>query len=243
MKLNIFFTAGYFTELNTLEMIQSLEESGVDRVEVGMPYSDPVVDGPVIQKANMEALENGMTIERLFHELAGLKDTVNIPVVLMGYLNPVLQFGFEKFCQKANEVGISGLIIPDLPPEIWEKQYKTMFEQYKLTMTFIVTPQTEVKRMAYLDNLGSGFIYAVADSSITGSNLDHTQRQEYFERLKHFGFKNECYVGFGIRTKEDLDYLSQYVDGGIIGTAFINYLKQGKHPIRDKIKAFISMLE
>lgn len=243
MKLNIFFTAGYFQHLSTLEIIQELEKNGVDRVEVGMPYSDPVVDGPVIQKANKVALENGMTIHKLFQDLQGLKDSVNIPVVLMGYLNPVLQFGIENFCKKASEVGVQSLILPDLPPVVYEKQYKALFEKYKLKIVFIVTPQTTQERMQYLDDLASDFIYAVADSSITGSSLNHQNKEVYFKRLKDFGFNNECYVGFGIRTKQDLDYLSQFVNGGIIGTAFIQYLNEYKGIFKNGIRDFISNLK
>lgn len=243
MKLNIFFTAGFVENATTLEIIQALEQNGANLVEVGMPYSDPVVDGPVIQKANQIAIHNGMNISKLFKELEGLKTKVKIPVILMGYLNPVLQYGIEKFCEDAENVGVHGVIIPDLPPHAYEKDYKQLFEKHKLKFSFIVTPQTDNRRMKYLDELSNGFVYAVSTNSVTGNTLQHHEQEEYFIRLKEFKFKNECYVGFGIRDKKDLEYLSQFVDGGIIGSAFMRHLAQNKNNALNAIPIFMKALK
>ena len=243
MKLNIFFTAGFVENATTLEIIQALEQNGADLIEVGMPYSDPIVDGPVIQKANQIAILNGMNISKLFMELEGLKTKVKIPVILMGYLNPVLQYGIEKFCADAENVGIQGVIIPDLPPHAYEKDYKQLFEKHKLNFSFIVTPQTDNQRMKYLDELSDGFVYAVSTNSVTGNTLQHHEQEAYFTRLKDFIFKNECYVGFGIREKKDLDYLSQFVDGAIIGSAFMRHLAQNKDNALNAIPTFMKALK
>ncbi|MDG4945099.1 tryptophan synthase subunit alpha [Weeksellaceae bacterium KMM 9713] len=243
MKLNIFFTAGFVENATTLDIIQALEQNGADLIEVGMPYSDPVVDGPVIQKANQIAIRKGMNISKLFKELEGLKTKVKIPVILMGYLNPVLQYGIEKFCEDAENVGVQGVIIPDLPPQAYEKEYKQLFEKHKLKFSFIVTPQTDNQRMEYLDELSDGFVYAVSTNSVTGNTLQHHEQEAYFTRLKEFKFKNECYVGFGIREKKDLDYLSQFVDGGIIGSAFMRHLAQNKDSALIAIPTFMKALK
>lgn len=242
-KLNIFFTAGFLHNINTLHLVQTLEKAGADMVEIGIPYSDPVVDGPVIQQANAMALAHGMTLPKLLHELKDLRKTVKIPVILMGYFNPVLQFGVENFCQKSEEVGVSGVILPDLPPKVFERAYADLFQKHNLDFTFIVTPQTSVERMVYLDNLSNGFVYAVSDNSITGGALQLDNRKAYFEKLQNFDFKNDCMVGFGIRNAADFQFVTQYVDGGIIGTAFIRHLMENAENPLEAAKAFVHSIK
>lgn len=223
-KLNIYFTAGIPQLEDTAEIIQLIQDSGADMIEIGMPYSDPVADGPVIQKAHELALKNGMTIEKLFSQLKSIKNTITIPLILMGYINPVLSFGFEKFCKECSESGVSGLIIPDLPPIEFEKNYKKILEKYHLNFTFLITPETSDKRILYLDSLSSGFLYAVSSSSTTGNtNLD-LKNEGYFSRISSLTLKNPVMIGFGIKTKQDFENVTEKADGGIIGTAFVDIL-------------------
>lgn len=223
-KLNIYFTAGIPKLENTTEIIELIQSSGADMLEIGMPYSDPVADGDTIQKAHELALENGMTIAKLLEQLKSIKDEIKIPVILMGYINPVLSFGFENFCEKCAESGVSGLIIPDLPPVEFEKYYRRIVEKYGLTFTFLVTPETSDKRIKYLDDLSSGFLYAVSSSSTTGNEKKSVNNQDYLQKLASLPLKNPLYIGFGIKNRKDFDEVTEKATGGIIGTAFVKIL-------------------
>lgn len=227
-KLNIYFTAGIPQLEDTADIIQLIQDSGADMIEIGMPYSDPVADGPVIQKAHELALHNGMTIEKLFSQLKTVKDKINVPIILMGYINPVLSFGLEKFCKECSESGVSGLILPDLPPIEFEKNYQQILKQYNLNFTFLVTPETSDERIQYLDSLSSGFLYAVSSSSTTGNENTVLKNENYLSRLADLPLKNPVMIGFGIKSKEDFENVTEKADGGIIGTAFVNVLLQDK---------------
>lgn len=227
-KLNIYFTAGIPQLEDTADIIQLIQGSGADMMEIGMPYSDPVADGPVIQKAHELALHNGMTIEKLFLQLQSIKGEIKIPIILMGYINPVLSFGFENFCKNCSESGISGLIIPDLPPIEFEKNYQKILEKYNLNFTFLVTPETSDTRILYLDSLSSGFLYAVSSSSTTGNKNAVLKNEEYLSRLASLPLKNPVMIGFGIASKKDFESVTEKAAGGIIGTAFVNILLQNK---------------
>lgn len=223
-KLNIYFTAGIPKLKDTTEILKLIQNSGADYIEIGMPYSDPVADGPVIQKAHEIALKNGMTIAELFGQLKSVKSEMNIPIILMGYINPVLSFGFEEFCKECKDSGVSGLIIPDLPPVEFEKNYRSTLQQYNLNFIFLVTPETSDERIKYLDSLSSGFLYAVSSSSTTGNEAKEINNEEYLNRLANLGLKNQVMIGFGIKNKSDFDKVTEKADGGIIGTAFVNIL-------------------
>ena len=241
-KLNIYFTAGIPQLKDTTEILKLIQHSGANYIEIGMPYSDPVADGPVIQKAHEIALKNGMTIAELFGQLKTVKSEMNIPVILMGYINPVLSFGFEEFCKECQESGVSGLIIPDLPPVEFEKNYRSILHQYNLNFIFLVTPETSDERIKYLDSLSSGFLYAVSSSSTTGNEAKEINNEEYLNRLANLGLKNPVMIGFGIKNKSDFDKVTGKADGVIIGTAFVNILlnnedwaKKGENFIRSII--------
>lgn len=227
-KLNIYFTAGIPQLENTAEIIKLIQDSGADMMEIGMPYSDPVADGSVISQAHELALKNGMTIEQLFSQLKSVKDEIRIPVILMGYINPVLSFGFEHFCKECSESGVSGLIIPDLPPIEFEKNYQYLLKQYNLNFTFLITPETSDERILYLDSLSSGFLYAVSSSSTTGNDKAVLKNEDYLSRLASLPVKNPVMIGFGIKSKEDFENVAEKADGGIIGTAFVNILLQNR---------------
>lgn len=227
-KLNIYFTAGVPQLDNTADIIELIQDSGADMIEIGMPYSDPVADGPVIQKAHELALQNGMTIEKLLSQLKTIKDKIKIPIILMGYINPVLSFGFERFCEACSESGVSGLILPDLPPIEFEKNYQQVLKKYNLNFTFLVTPETSDERILYLDSLSSGFLYAVSSSSTTGNENAVLKNENYLNRLAALPLKNPVMIGFGIKSREDFENVTEKADGGIIGTAFVNILLQDK---------------
>lgn len=241
-KLNIYYTAGIPMLNDTGKVAQLVQESGADMMEIGIPYSDPVADGPIIQQAHDLALKNGMTIKILFEQLAEIKDTVTIPKVLMGYLNPVIQFGFEKFCQKCKEVGIYGLILPDLPPVEFEKKYGEILKKYNLNFIFLVTPETSNERILYLDSLSSGFLYAVSSSSTTGNESSNLKNEDYRNRLSQLPLKNPVFVGFGIKNKNDFELVTEKSQGGIIGTAFVNVLLENTD-WEQKVKQYITSIK
>jgi tryptophan synthase alpha chain len=226
--LNVYCTAGYPQLNSTLEVMKALQENGADIIELGMPYSDPLADGPIIQHSDSVALANGMTIARLFEQLKDFRKEVNIPVILMGYMNPVLQYGFEKFCAAAAAVGVDGLILPDLPEYEFETQYGPIIKKYDLDFIFLVTPETSEERIKKLDSLSSGFLYAVSSSSTTGNNKNMTDLTVYLERLRKMGLSNPFFVGFGIKDKESFTTACKYADGAIIGSAYIRALEQGE---------------
>jgi len=224
--LNVYCTAGY-PELNsTMDVILTLEKSGADLIELGMPYSDPLADGPVIQASSSRALQNGMSIEVLFDQLKTLRAKTQIPLILMGYMNPVIQYGFQKFCEGAAAVGVDGLILPDLPEYEYETMYGDIIKKVGLDFIFLVTPETSETRIKKLDSLSSGFLYAVSSSATTGNEKDFDQVTVYLQRLKDMQLKNPVLVGFGIKDKNTFDTACRYANGAIIGSAYIKALEQ-----------------
>jgi len=223
--LNVYCTAGYPELESTISVMKSLQSAGADLIELGMPYSDPLADGPVIQQSSAVALANGMTIETLFAQLKNFRQDIQIPVILMGYLNPVLQYGFEKFCANAAEAGIDGLILPDLPEYEFETLYGPVIKKYGLDFIFLVTPETTEERVKKLDGLSTGFLYAVSSSSTTGSDKQMQSVETYLERLQSYGLKNPVLVGFGIKDKASFDAACAYANGAIIGSAYIRSLE------------------
>ena len=225
--LNVYCTAGYPHLNSTLEVMESLQKNGAHIIELGMPYSDPLADGEVIQNSSLIALDNGMTMDTLFEQLATMRQTIQIPVVLMGYMNPILQYGFEAFCKKAKAVGVDGLILPDLPLYEFEQVYGKTIQENELDFIFLVTPETPEARLRQLDHLSTGFLYAVSSSATTGTDKDFTKVALYLERLKSMELKNPLLVGFGIKDKESFDAVTAYANGAIIGSAYIQALSKG----------------
>jgi tryptophan synthase alpha chain len=229
--LNMYCTAGYPQLHSTVEVITALQGNGADIVEIGIPYSDPIADGPVIQQSNMQALANGMSIPRLFEQLKNIRENIQLPIILMGYMNPVLQFGIDKFCESAAASGVDGIILPDLPMYEFETMYQQYFKSNNLRFIFLVTPETSLERIRKIDNLASGFIYAVSSSATTGSaqhpadNKAIEDQQAYFKKLKDMSLTNPILVGFGIKDKPTFDAACAYTNGAIIGSAYINALK------------------
>jgi len=223
--LNVYCTAGY-PELNgTIKIMRSLEKYGADIIELGMPYSDPLADGEVIQASSSKALSNGMTIHVLFDQLKEFRKNIHLPVILMGYMNPVLQYGFENFCREAAAVGIDGLILPDLPEYEFKTEYGAIIKKYGLDFIFLVTPETSEERTKQLDDLSTGFLYAVSSSATTGKDKDFNAVEEYLQRLQSYQLKNPILVGFGIKDKQTFEAACKYANGAIIGTAFIKALE------------------
>lgn len=225
--LSIYFTAGYPALDDTVTIIQQLENCGVDMIEIGLPFSDPLADGPTIQASSTRALKNGMTTTLLFDQLKNVRKTVTIPLIIMGYFNPILQFGVEAFCKKCNEIGIDGLIIPDLPVDVYNENYKSIFEKYGLINVFLITPQTSAERINYIDSISKGFIYMVSSASVTGnqSGFGHEQTS-YFKRINEMNLHNPQIVGFGISNNETFMQATKYAKGAIIGSAFIKYISE-----------------
>lgn len=224
--LNIYCTAGYPQLNSTIEIMKALQENGADIIELGMPYSDPLADGPVIQQSSSVALANGMTIKKLFEQLKGFRKDISIPVVLMGYMNPVLQYGFEKFCADAATVGIDGLIVPDLPEHEFETEYGAIIKKHGLDFIFLITPETSEERIKKLDKLSTGFLYAVSSSSTTGSDKNMTDIRSYLQKLKSLNLSNPVLVGFGIKDKTTFETACSNANGAIIGTAYIKALAE-----------------
>ena len=229
--LNVYCTAGYPQLSSTLEVMKAVQNHGADIIELGMPYSDPLADGPTIQHSNGVALQNGMTIESLFAQLTNFRNTANIeeaikiPVVLMGYMNPILQYGFEKFCKQAAELPVDGLILPDLPEYEYQTMYGEIIRRYGLDFIFLITPETSEERIRRLDALSTGFLYAVSSSSITGSDKDFAPVETYLQRLQKMNLKNPVLVGFGIKDKQTFASACKYANGAIIGTAYIKAIE------------------
>ncbi|MDT0675812.1 tryptophan synthase subunit alpha [Autumnicola musiva] len=233
--LSIYFTAGYPEPEDTIQIIKDLEKSGVDFIEIGLPFSDPLADGPTIQESSTKALKRGMTTNRLFQQLEGIRNSVEIPLIIMGYFNPILQYGVEKFCQKCEETGIDGLIIPDLPVDVYNEEYKAIFEAHGLQNIFLITPQTSEERIRFIDSVSNGFIYMVSTASVTGSTKGFSEETKaYFKRIDDMKLKNPQVVGFGIGDNETFQQATQYAKGAIIGSAFIKHLnKTGTGKIAD----------
>ena len=238
--LSIYFTAGYPKLDDTVTVIQNLEESGVDMIEIGLPFSDPLADGPTIQASSTKALQNGMTSEKLFDQLKDIRKTVNIPLIIMGYFNPMLQYGVEAFCKKCAEIGIDGLIIPDLPVDVYHEDYKVIFEKYNLINVLLITPQTSNERIQYIDLVSNGFIYMVSSASVTGSQSGFGDEQTgYFKRIAEMKLNNPQIIGFGISNNETFSQATQYSKGAIIGSAFIKHLTN--YGV-DKIDSFVKQI-
>ena len=224
--LSVYYTAGFPTLTATIPIAQHLEKAGVDIIEIGIPFSDPIADGPTIQESNKIALDNGMNLHLLLEQVRGIRKCVSLPIILMGYLNPVLQFGFEKFVKEAARVGVDGLILPDLPVGEYLLMYKKIVDENELTNTFLISPTTSEKRIRKIDAASNGFIYAVSSSSTTGAQQGFSTEQEsYFKRLQDMKLENPFLIGFGVSNHETFAAVSKYSSGGIVGSAFINLLK------------------
>lgn len=236
--LNVYCTAGYPQLDSTLKVMKALQNNGADLIELGMPYSDPLADGPVIQASGSKALENGMGIETLFQQLRGFRKEIYVPVILMGYMNPIIQFGFEKFCQYCANAPIDGLILPDLPEHEFETEYGAIIQRYGLDFIFLITPETSEVRIRKLDALSTGFLYAVSSSSITGSDKDFSPVETYLERLQKMNLKNPILVGFGIKDKRTFDLACKHANGAIIGSAYIKALEH-TNDIEGTTKSFL----
>ena len=236
--LSIYFTAGYPQLNDTVSIIEALSESGVDLIEIGLPFSDPLADGPTIQESSRIALENGMNTKFLFQQLEHIRLKTDVPLIVMGNLNPVLQYGMERFCAECQKVGIDGIILPDLPAEVYEQEYKTLFEQYGLHFVLLITPETPVDRIRYFDQLSEGFIYMVSSSSTTGAKQSFSmQQQGYFKRIQDMQLKNATMIGFGISDHTSYKAANHFSNGAIIGSAFIRSLETGK--VKESTRAFV----
>jgi len=239
--LSIYFTAGYPDLDDTVTIIQKLENSGVDFVEIGLPFSDPLADGPTIQASSTQALKNGMTTSILFDQLKEIRKNVHIPLIIMGYFNPILQYGVEAFCKKCSEIGIDGLIIPDLPVDVYNEEYQVIFEKYGLINVFLITPQTSVERIRFIDSISEGFIYMVSSASVTGSQSGFGKEQsDYFKRIADMNLNNPQVIGFGISNNETFKQATSHAKGAIIGSAFIKYItEKGIDKISDFVRAIL----
>ena len=236
--LSIYFTAGFPNLSDTSSIIENLDKSGVDMIEIGLPFSDPLADGPTIQQSSSTALKNGMTTKKLFSQLKDLRKLTNIPIIIMGYFNPIMQYGVEPFCKDCESIGIDGLIVPDLPVDIYYNNYKKTFEKYNLLNMFLITPQTSIERVKFIDKISNGFIYMVSSFSITGAvNSFQKEQKEYFERINKMNLKSPLLIGFGISNRETYKDAIKFSQGAIIGSAFIKHLeKKGVNKITDFIK-------
>jgi tryptophan synthase alpha chain len=225
--LNVYCTAGYPSLDSTMKVMESLQKNGADIIELGMPYSDPLADGEVIQVSSIKALANGMNIAVLFEQIKDMRKSISIPVILMGYMNPILQYGFENFCKKAKEVGVDGLILPDLPLFEFEQSYGRIITENNLDFIFLVTPETPEQRVKKLDSLSNGFLYAVSSSATTGKDKDFNVVAQYLQKLQAMQLKNPILVGFGIKDKATFDAATLHTQGAIIGSAYIQQLTKG----------------
>lgn len=223
--LSLYYTAGYPNLDDTLRIAAAIEKSGADFMEIGFPYSDPVADGEVIQASSKQALDHGMTLDILFSQLKDMRQKINIPILLMGYVNVVLQYGVENFCRKCEEVGVDGCIIPDLPIYEYEELYQECFLKHGISNIFLVTPQTSKERILKIDKLSNAFIYLLSSASTTGKNLDVSENaRQYFARIKDMNLENPIMIGFGISDKQTFDSANEYASGAIIGSAFVKNL-------------------
>ncbi|MFK8104623.1 MAG: tryptophan synthase subunit alpha [Saprospiraceae bacterium] len=241
--LNIYFTAGYPNLQDTETIIHSLEKSGVDLIEIGMPYSDPMADGPTIQESGDAALLNGMTLEILFDQITAVRKKSDVPLIMMGYFNQMMQYGELRFLKKCKEVGVDGLILPDLPLEVYETEYKALFEEMGLHIIFLITPQTPDARIHKIDSFSSPFIYMVSNAAITGAKVGISDTQiSYFERIQKMGLQNPRLIGFGISNYETYRTACDYSSGAIIGSAFIKALKDAEN-LEERIEDFVNSVK
>lgn len=236
--LSIYFTAGFPNLNDTVSILKQLEEAGVDMIELGLPFSDPLADGPTIQESSTQALRNGMNTDKLFEQLKDVRKHVSVPLIVMGYFNPMMQYGVERFCQKCLEVGIDGLIIPDLPVDVYHENYQELFQQYGLLNMFLITPQTPDERIRYIDKVSEGFIYMVSSAATTGAQNSFGDIQtEYFKRIGAMNLNAKLLVGFGISNAETYQAATAHSKGAIIGSAFIKHLEKNG---ADSVAAFIA---
>ncbi|MFC2118430.1 tryptophan synthase subunit alpha [Bacteroidota bacterium] len=241
--LNIYFTAGYPELESTGEIIMALDKAGVDMVEIGMPYSDPLADGPTIQESSSIALQNGMKLSILFSQIKEVRKQTKMPFILMGYYNQLLQFGFEKFCYECKSAGVDGLIIPDLPLVNYEKEYIHILKKYNLRISFLITPKTHKDRIILIDKLSTSFVYVVSSSSVTGNKLEMEKyNMKYFEEIKNMNLNNPILIGFGINNKKSFNFACNYANGAIIGSAFIKALSKSKN-IHKTANQFINSIK
>ncbi len=240
--LSVYFTAGFPRLEDTREIITQLEKNGVDLIEIGIPFSDPTADGPTIQRSSEVALKNGMSLQLLFNQLQDIRESVQIPLLLMGYFNPVMHYGVAEFCRKCNQTGIDGIILPDLPLEEYNQQYKSCFEENNIHNILLITPQTSAERIRQIDELSNGFIYMVSSASTTGAGkrVEDFQK-EYFERVQQMNLKNPRLIGFGISDYETFSNACIYAQGAIIGSAFVSSLKDNSN-VQEAISGFIKNL-
>lgn len=240
--LSVYFTAGYPSLNDTFRMITELEKRGADMVEIGIPFSDPIADGPVIQKSGTKALLNGMTLSLLFEQLREIREYANIPLVLMGYINPIMRMGVENFLEKASATGIDGVIIPDLPPEEYLGKYKSMFEKAGIFNNFLITPQTPDNRLRQIDEWSTGFLYMVSSAATTGSRESFDESHlEYFKRVSEMGLKSPRLIGFGISNSTTFKQACEYANGAIIGSAFIKAISENGS-LAQKVSGFLETI-
>ena len=240
--LSVYFTAGFPKLEDTVPMLKCLQANDVDLVEIGVPFSDPMADGIVIQNSNQQALQNGMSIRKLFDQLTAVRVEIHIPLVMMGYLNPVMQFGFENFCKECHRVGVDGMIIPDLPMADFLAEYKEIAERYQLEFIFLITPETSEKRIREIDSHTNGFIYMVSSAATTGTQTSFDNKVDYFNRINSMNLKNPRLVGFGISNKSTRDMVNRYSSGAIIGSAFIKALQETQD-VEKGVKLLLENLE
>ena len=238
--LSIYFTAGFPQLEDTVPILEQLQEADVDMIELGLPFSDPLADGPTIQESSTQALRNGMTTDKLFTQLEGIRDRIHVPMIVMGYFNPMMQYGVERFCKRCQEVGIDGLIIPDLPADVYHTQYQSLFQQYGLLNMFLITPQTPDERIRYIDQVSEGFIYMVSSAATTGAqgSFGDTQ-QHYFQRIADMKLQSKLLVGFGISNAETYQSAVAHSQGAIIGSAFIKHLEANGN---QSVQAFVKTI-
>ena len=242
-SLSVYFTAEYPKKNSTKEVILALQNAGADLLEVGIPFSDPLADGPVIQKSSTQALENGFTLEQLFSDLEDIKNEVKIPLVLMGYFNTLLAYGVENFLKKCKSLNIDSVIFPDLPAVVYEKDYQKLFKKYGVSLVFLITPQTSKERIEMINNLSEAFIYIVADNSITGNKGElSTAQMDYFKRMKAYDFKVPLMIGFGISDHNSYKNACEYAHGVIIGSAFIQAIKDSNN-IQESVQQFVKSIK
>ncbi|MDR3681225.1 MAG: tryptophan synthase subunit alpha [Flavipsychrobacter sp.] len=242
--LTIYFTAGFPTLNSTIEIIKELDNSEVDMIEIGIPFSDPMADGVIIQESNQAALKNGISIERLFLQLKDIRDVTHKPMVLMGYFNPIMQYGAEKFCSVARKCGVDGIIIPDLPLREYQAIYRPFFEANDLAICFLITPETTEERLRKIDEVNTGFIYLVTSPGVTGRQVQFGHAQtEALRKVQLLHLKNPVLAGFGISNNEGYKIVCKYVNGGIIGSGFISALNNGKQSISENIHQFIKSIK
>ncbi|HEX5169300.1 MAG TPA: tryptophan synthase subunit alpha [Cyclobacteriaceae bacterium] len=241
--LSVFYTAGFPKLNDTVKIAECLENAGADIIEIGIPFSDPVADGPTIQESNKIALDNGMNLHLLLDQVKEIRKKVKMPIILMGYLNPVMQYGIENFCKDASAAGVDGLILPDMPMEEYQRDFKDLFERYGLSNTFLVSPTTSDQRIRRIDSVTSGFIYAVSASSTTGAKVGFSQFQlDYFQKLKSMNLSNPFLIGFGISNPDTFSTASSYGYGAIVGSAFINLIRNS-NDLEGDITGFVKSLK